>query len=247
MTDAHFIYHLLDGRQGDDPALAPIQRLRYQVYVNEWGFEKPEDHPDGLERDEYDRYSLHFYACSLTSDEVIGSARIILGSQLPFPIERHFDTSTFPADGRRGQLGEISRLAISKNYRRRAIDRVIFGNGSETSGEMEESLDFVQAVAQEERRKCEHELIRGFYVMVYRESLQLGLTHWYAVMVKALWVILRRWGINFRQIGPEQQYHGIRAPYVLDIRSFEERMATMNTEFATMINTIGQESRRVNT
>ncbi len=28
-----------------------IHRLRYQVYVEEYGYEKPEDHPDGLEKD----------------------------------------------------------------------------------------------------------------------------------------------------------------------------------------------------
>ena len=128
MIDAHFIYKTVDGSNSDDPILKSIYRLRYQVYVNEWGFEKPEDHhPDGLEMDEYDGHSRHIYACSRNSDEVIGTARIILGSEQPFPIERHFDVSAFPVGDRRSQAAEISRLAISKNFRRRAIDRTIFG------------------------------------------------------------------------------------------------------------------------
>ena len=233
MTDDHFIYHSVDGRRGDHPVITTIQRLRYQVYVNEWGFEKPEDHPGGLERDEYDQSSLHFYACSRNSDEVIGSARIILGSDLPFPIERHFDVSSFPSAGRRGQMAEISRLAISKDYRRRAIDRVIFSRGDNPLDEREVDLAVTQPVVQE-RRKCEHELIRGLYLLIYRESLELGLTHWYAVMARGLYVILSRWGIDFRQIGPEKYYHGMRAPYVVDIRAMEQSLAKKNPELAKM-------------
>lgn len=234
MTDNHFVYKAVEGRQSDDPVLTAIHRLRYQVYVNEWGFEKPEDHPEGLERDEYDRHCLHFYARSHTSDDVVGSARIILGSELPFPIERHFDISRFPIDGRRETAAEISRLAISKDYRRRAIDRVIFSNVAGHLDEVGETLGAGQPAVHEERRKCEHELIRGLYLLIYRESLRLGLTHWYAVMARGLYVILRRWGIDFRQIGPEQDYHGVRAPYVVDIRAMEKSLAENNPELASL-------------
>ena len=237
MTDEHFTYRAVDGRSGDDPVITTIHRLRYQVYVNEWGFEKPQDHPGGLEKDEYDRHSLHFYACPKQSDEIIGSARIILGSELPFPIERHFDVSGFPAAGRRGQMAEISRLAISKDYRRRAIDRVIFSSGSNPVDDAE--VDRAVAVpVLEERRKCEHELIRGLYLLIYRDSLRLGLTHWYAVMARGLHIILRRWGIEFRQIGPEQYYHGLRAPYVVDIATLEAAVARSNPELAQLARTI---------
>ena len=233
MTDEHFVYGAVDGRGSDDPVITTIHRLRYQVYVNEWGFEKPEDHPGGMERDAYDRHSMHFYACSRTSDEVIGSARIILGSDLPFPIERHFDTSAFPAEGRRNRMAEISRLAISKDYRRRAIDRVIFSHSDSSLEELEAERAGVQSVV-EERRKCEHELIRGLYLLIYRESLKLGLTHWYAVMARGLYVILRRWGIDFRQIGPEKYYHGMRAPYVVDLTTLEQSVAKTNPELVKM-------------
>lgn len=233
MTDEHFIYRVIDGRNSDDPVLSLIHRLRYQVYVNEWCFEKPEDHPNGLEQDEYDRSSLHFYACSRNSDEVIGSARIILGSDLPFPIERHFDVSSLSSAGRREKMAEISRLAISKDYRRRAIDRVIFSRGDTPLDESEADPVVTQPGVQE-RRKCEHELIRGLYLLIYRESLMLGLTHWYAVMARGLYVILSRWGIDFRQIGPEKYYHGMRAPYVVDIRAMEQSLAKKNPELANL-------------
>ena len=220
MIDDHFIYHSVDGRRGDHPVITTIHRLRYQVYVNEWGFEKPDDHPGGLEKDEHDRHSVHFYACPKGADEIIGSARIILGSDLPFPIERHFDVGGFPAEGRRGQMAEISRLAVSKEYRRRAIDRKIFGLEQFAPNQIPRFIknghDF--------RRHCEHELVRGLYIALYRDSKLRGLTHWYAVMAKGLYVILKRWGIAFVQIGPEKDYHGIRAPYLVSIESIERSL-----------------------
>jgi N-acyl amino acid synthase of PEP-CTERM/exosortase system len=74
------------------------------------------------------------------------------------------------------------------------------------------------------RRKCEHQLVRGLYVSLYRESKLRGLTHWFTVMAKGLYVILKRWGISFVQIGPARDYHGIRAPYLISIESIERSL-----------------------
>lgn len=230
MIDRHFVYKTVDGKYSDEPILKSIYRLRYQVYVNEWGFEKPEDHhPDGLEMDEYDGHSRHIYACSRNSDEVIGTARIIFGSEQLFPIECHFDVSSFPVDARRSQAAEISRLAISKDFRRRAIDRTIFGEDDSAPAKLVKDPLEVQLI-ERERRKCEHELILGIYLLIYRESVKLGLTHWYAVMARGLYVILGRWGIPFVQIGPNQEYHGLRAPYALSIRDLEENLVKKNPD-----------------
>jgi N-acyl amino acid synthase of PEP-CTERM/exosortase system len=234
MTGNHFKYQAVDGGDNLDTTLKSIFQLRYQVYVNEWGFEKPEDHhPDGLEMDEYDAHSRHIYACSHNSDQVIGTARIILGSTSPFPIERHFDISSFPVANRRGQVAEISRLAISKNFRRRAIDKTIFGDG-EITLEDASVIPFEPQKVERERRKCEHELILGIYLLIYSESIKLGLTHWYAVMARGLHVILGRWGIPFEQIGPEKEYHGIRAPYAVSIADLERNLEKKNPQLIAL-------------
>ena len=39
-----------------------IFKLRYDVYVSEFGFEKKEDHPSGLEKDIYDSHSVELAA-----------------------------------------------------------------------------------------------------------------------------------------------------------------------------------------
>lgn len=230
MHISNFDFCVVDPRNDDAQLLEAIYRLRYQVYVNEWGFEKPEDHPDGLEKDLHDAHSKHFYACADSGREVIGTARMILPSSAPFPIEEHFDI-VYAKPG--GKVAEISRLAISKDFRRRAIDRVIFNKDMthiEDLARHEESL----ANVENERRKCEHELVRGIYLMIYRESVRIGLTHWYAVMARGLYVMLARWGIHFVQIGAEREYHGIRAPYVLSIRELEDSLQKKNPELLTL-------------
>ena len=157
MNVDNFTYGMVDGREGFSSSLGTICQLRYQVYVNEWGFEKPEDHSGGLERDEYDQHSIHFYACSSDSDDVIGAARIILGSERSLPIERHFDISQFPAGVRREQAAEISRLAISKKFRCRAIDRAIL----RTEKTAANHLRPVMEKGRHFRLHYEQELVRG--------------------------------------------------------------------------------------
>jgi len=229
MQVSNFTCQIVEDQQDNAHILESIYRLRYQVYVNEWGFENPQDHPEGLERDPYDQHSLHFYAYTDTVDNIIGTARLILDSNSTLPIEQHFDIHELPVGVPRNKIAEISRLAISKDFRRRAIDSVIFSRGESYVDELAQHQATIKQV-ERERRKCEHELIRGIYLLIYRESIKRGLTHWYAVMARGLHVILGRWGIQFKQVGPAREYHGLRAPYLLCIRDLEKYLAKRNPE-----------------
>ena len=151
---------------------------------------------------------------------MIGTARIILPTASALPIQEHFDVGSFFTKIKGHKAAEISRLAISKQFRRRAIDRVIFNKDKNYNAELEKHQEATANIAKE-RRKYEHELIRGLYLLIYRESLDLGLTHWCAVMAKGLHFMLCRWGIHFEQIGPEKEHHGVRAPYALSIKALE--------------------------
>ena len=221
-----FTYRVVDGREGFTSALSDINRLRFQVYVNEWGFERPEDHPGGVEQDDYDQHSIHFCACSKHSDDVVGTARIILGSECPLPIEQHFNINQLPPCVQREQTAEISRLAISKKFRCRAIERAIFGTEKGPSNHIHPTMGNIRDF----RRKCEHQLVRGLYISLYRESKLRGLNHWFTVMAKGLYVILKRWGISFEQIGPARDYHGLRAPYLINIKDIERSLQRNNPD-----------------
>ena len=179
-----------------------------------------------MEYDDYDAHSVHFYARCKSENKVIGTVRTILNSDLGFPIERHFELTEKLEDVDKGSIGEISRLAVSKEYRRRAIDNALFESGPFVPNTLPRYMDDGRDI----RRHCEHELVRGLYLLLYRDSKQRGLTHWYAVMAKGLFVILKRWGIPFVQVGPAKDYHGFRAPYLVGIDSVEQELKKTNPE-----------------
>jgi len=225
----NFNFEVVEDQVDNALLLEAIHRLRYQVYVREWGFEDPADHPEGLEKDDYDQRSRHIYVYTGSRQNVIGTARLILPSSELLPLQKVFEIDAGFLGNPEHRVAEISRLAISKEYRRREIDRVIFSGENAGPGEVEESEAWKAAVG-EDRRKCEHELIRGIYLLIYRESLKLGLTHWCAAMARGLYVLLLRWGIPFEQIGPAREYHGLRAPFALSIRTLEKALTKKNPE-----------------
>ena len=93
-----FSYGCVEDQDNHAEVLRDVYSLRYQVYINEWEFENPDDHPVGLEYDDYDAHSVHFYARSRLQNKVIGTVRTILHSDLGFPIERYFRLSELPRD-----------------------------------------------------------------------------------------------------------------------------------------------------
>jgi len=203
------------------PDLEDTFRLRYKVYCEERGFERVEDHPDGLEVDRYDSHAVHFASYN-TAGQMVGTVRIILASEEGFPIEKYcqlFDDR--PACDPRS-VGEISRLALSKDVRRRVEDAYIYdGVGREP----------VEVLSPVEDRRRRHEIVVSMYKLLYIESKKAGITHWYTVMSKGLHMLLGRLGIVFRPIGPEQYYHGLRTPYMGDIGVIEESVRKLNPAF----------------
>jgi N-acyl amino acid synthase of PEP-CTERM/exosortase system len=191
--------------------LRQVRELRYQVYIVERGYERPEDHPDGLERDEFDASSDHFL-CLDPEGIPVGTVRLIRHSSLGFPIERHCDVESPAPAEILARTAEISRLAVSRLYRRRAGD-TIYG------------LTEPQPVPHpmEERRGLPI-LFMGLLREVYQTSLRTGITHWYAAMERQLSVLLRRFCFNFRRVGPVVPYHGDRAPYLVEVRDVERRV-----------------------
>jgi len=205
----------------EDSLINEVYKLRYKVYCDEWGFEHPEDHPRGIECDIYDEHSVHFGALEKESGQLIGTIRCILYSDVGFPIEKHCvitrDLSYFD----KSKFAEISRLAVSKEYRRRAVDRLIYGDGMYR----EEKV-----LLAKERREKEYLIVMGLYLTMYKECLALGLTHWYALMAEGLFALLRRMEIHFEPIGPEIDHHGMRAPYFGSIGGIAERVSSGKAE-----------------
>lgn len=90
-----------------------MHQLRYRVYTLERGW--TEENEVGLEVDQWDSIaSLPFVALDSHGGEVAGTARIVVDSPLGFPYE---ESATLPSWIDRSTLYEVSRLAVSPDYR----------------------------------------------------------------------------------------------------------------------------------
>jgi len=99
-------------------------QIRYEVYCEEYNYLNPKDYPNRLEKDQYDPHSEHFLINNSTKD-IVAYVRLILNSKEGFPIEKHFklDLKDFKID--KNKTGEISRLIVSREYRRLHIILVL--------------------------------------------------------------------------------------------------------------------------
>jgi N-acyl amino acid synthase of PEP-CTERM/exosortase system len=99
--------------------LDAVHRLRYQVYVDEYGYEKPEAHPAGLEKDAFDSRSIHMAALD-GQGRVVGTIRLILNSDLGLPaltlVESHYRDKN-PSSRK---IVEVSRFALTRSLRGKA-------------------------------------------------------------------------------------------------------------------------------
>jgi len=203
--------------------LENVFRLRYKVYCEECGFEKKEDYPDGIERDEYDEHSTHFAA--VRKGVVIGTVRLIHNSEKGLPIEHHTRIDEDLSHLDRDKLAEISRLAVSKTFRKRARDGLLY------AGQVKKPLSpalFAEKPAERERRRTD--LVTGLYMSMYVESKLTGVDYWFAVIARGLYLLLARYGVIFSQIGPDVEYHGLRAPYLAHLPELERQLAITNPD-----------------
>jgi N-acyl-L-homoserine lactone synthetase len=231
----------------DERELKEIYRLRYKIYCLEWGFEKPENYESGLLKDIYDDAAVNF-AAKDHSNKIVGAIRLILYSENGFPIEKYCELSGNQNEIPREKIAEISRLAIHRDFRRRAEDKYIYGPDEERrsigsfhfAGTYSNSRRFEDrhrhknnslrtGSTQTERRK-RHEIIIDLYKAVYRESKRRQLSSWYAVMTKGIVNLLDKFGLKFNAIGDPVDYHGIRTPYFGEIDKIEQDMSSIAPE-----------------
>ena len=185
-------------------------RIRYQVYCVENPFENPADHPDGLERDEFDSHSLHSLLIHRASGQAMGTARLVMPVQhdlgQSFPLQQvcsHPKLNQLPLN----RTAEVSRFSISKEFRRRQCDTLFEGHDS-----------------RRERRNMAPLMSLGLIQSLVRMSSERGITHWCATMEPTLLRLLAAMSIKFEPLGPLVRYHGTRQPCTCEVEPMLERV-----------------------
>ena len=217
----------------DDAVRKDTFRMRYEVYVQEFGFEKREDHPDGFETDDYEKESIHF-ACLNENDSVIGTIRLVLNSEKGFPIEHAVKTTFIGKKPHPSKIAEISRLTVSKDLRRRKEDGM-YGVESYIKEKEGGVLPDDGTIPEEMKGRKNPIIVLGLYQVMYHESKRRGLTHWYMITEKKVFYALKKYGFLFHQIGDPVQYHGERIPYLGNIDEIEKDLYRSNPDMVKIM------------
>ncbi len=196
-----------------------VKALRFQIYCVEHPFEDKSAFKDGLEQDQYDQRAVHSLIRHLESmksrpeEAAVATVRLVLAdNQHPengFPIEDHCsispeDKSSISLKFERKDIAEISRFAVSKQFRRR------LGEAETVHGIADHTVSKVQ---KDDRRLIPH-ITLGLFQAIVRMSAENNIKLWYAVMETQLLRLLKRFGIRFYQIGEPVNYHGLRIPCI---------------------------------
>jgi N-acyl amino acid synthase of PEP-CTERM/exosortase system len=191
----------------DDPALlAESYRLRYLVYCVEREFLRAADYPDGLETDEFDRYAKHLGTFD-SAGRMVGTVRLVFPSILGLPLFRH--CAVFPHETAlydpRNAVVEVSRLSVSRQHRPRRY-------WNQKKG---------QTVHLDTAHRHNDTVVFSLYRELYQVSKKAGLTHWIVATEASLQRAVADYGFPFRLIGPEIDYFGPVAPYLMDLSDFD--------------------------
>jgi N-acyl amino acid synthase of PEP-CTERM/exosortase system len=198
--------HYFETRAANTPALIhTAHSLRYQVYCLERKFEKTEEHAGGMEIDAFDGHSAHGLLFYRLTGEALGTVRLISpnngSTQDNLPMinilrESNIDLADhIPID----RSVEVSRFAVSKQLRRRLSDHY-------------NSSGIVAPTTRVEREHQGNLPCLSLLQFIVRQSLELGATHWAAVMEVRLLRLFASMGIRFQPIGPMVLHHGLRQP-----------------------------------
>jgi N-acyl amino acid synthase of PEP-CTERM/exosortase system len=209
-------------RGEDSKEYDSMHRLRYQVFCHEVHFLNPDRYPSGLEIDDYDAVSEHFLAVNNCNEDVVGTVRLVSWSERrSFPTAKHFgslmeelDRQGFPLHS----TAEISRLCISKGYRKRLKDGLLGLDGYEGRSD--------------QRRRYPEVILELFKVMYLASRFDLGITHWIAAFEESLYRLLKRYGIHLEPLVPEEiDYYGKVKIYGASIPQILEAMKMRRAEF----------------
>jgi len=101
----------------DPDTLHKIFNLRYEIYCLRDKLLKPDNYPDGIEKDEYDDSSVHF-AIFDHKRNVVGTVRLIKYTSKLFPTESEFELQSKLSKIPHEKMVEISRFLLIPEFRK---------------------------------------------------------------------------------------------------------------------------------
>jgi N-acyl amino acid synthase of PEP-CTERM/exosortase system len=186
--------------------------MRYQVYCVERQFLSAQHYPLEIETDVFDQHAVHIGVLD-TQDTLVATARLVRRSEDGLPMYGHCSllvNDPVLADAR-APVVEVSRLAVSRRYNRRKGDEHYALEGG------------VRGDTGEKRREG-GEIVMTLYRALYQSSKRHGFSHWLAATERSLQRLVVRYRFPFKQVGPETDYFGMVAPYLMSLAEFDREI-----------------------
>ena len=202
-------------------------RLRFEVYCKQLRFPGFEPHrfPTAMETDCYDHRSKHCLLRHRDTGEWAGLVRLVLADpkdpDKPFPTEIQAASSLDErclSDIDRREVGEISRLIVAPNFRKRRGEYVT------PYGSADPRLPLP---------------LLGLLAGAMRLSAENDVKYWLAVMEPHLNRLLRRLGLSLEPIGPAVSFCGTRYPCLGEVSAVLRSAGQTNPDAWSIITTIG--------
>ncbi len=217
-----------------------VFEVRYQVYCIDRHFEDPDCFADKREHDAYDPRSAHALIRHRITGDSVAAVRLVMAGDSPehsdFPMEgpclHRMDQPAREAfaGARREQVAEISRMAVSREFRRR------LNEDASTAG----VSDLACYSDSENGRRAMPYISLGLFAGILQMSVRHGITHWMAIMEPAQLRLLKRFGVEFDHVGPVMEYHGRRRPAFTEAASLIEGIKKRRPDVWSLITDDGR-------
>jgi N-acyl amino acid synthase of PEP-CTERM/exosortase system len=185
-----------------------VFRLRYAVYCEELAYEDKNAFPDGEERDDFDSDSEFALLRHRSTGRAAGCVRLIRTARTPdltFPFERvcagQLDPTLVDLNQLdRSRIGEISRLAVHQDFRRRKGESETPEGGTEPADQFGGNRRYPLVAM-------------GLFLSASALALIHDVDQVLVMMEPRLARLLQSCGIQFTQVGEVIDYHGRRGPF----------------------------------
>lgn len=196
----------------DDSLRRAVYRVRHTVYCEEFGFEQTNS--EQLEMDHFDADSTALLIKDLLENQFIACARIVHVSPSspndPLPFELVTAGHLYPwlteDKTERHRIGEISRLAVASQFRRRRTDvgPAPLSEHDFAYGGAVQRFPFIMA---------------GLYLGLLAVADLQGLDQLYLLTEQRLANHLSRLGVAVTQVGEPIEHRGLRVPSMIRVQS----------------------------
>ncbi|MCG6966487.1 MAG: PEP-CTERM/exosortase system-associated acyltransferase [Chromatiaceae bacterium] len=192
------------------------QRIRYQVFCLDKGFEDPGAFSTAQETDAWDDQSAHFIVQNTHSRQWVAATRLVLpkiGRPLPVDTLNAFDRNLLADPEMR--VGEISRFCIINN--RSQVDV----NSHVQPAPHSLAAWGIGAIGRKQQFEVTLGMIRAAGIYALKRDIDsciMLITDPFARMLRTL-------GIPLCQAGPVTEHRGMRTPYMVDMRASVMSMA----------------------